>query len=175
MEFEKKLPIFRELGAPNIDVWIERGQEVVAVESKLLEYLTPKKPEFSQTYQGLAPESEPAWWSAYERAKGSKEQHLDRAQLIKHYFGLNRFQKKKPAVTRLTLLYIFWEPLNGEKVPECSLHREQVKAFADSLSNSQIQFRCMSYTDLWKEWGEVPELEKHAQQLMKRYQVRLPT
>ena len=113
----------------------------MAVESKLLEYLTPKKPEFSQTYQGLAPESEPAWWSAYERAKGSKEQHLDRAQLIEHYFGLNRFQKKKPAVTRLTLLYIFWEPLKmGRRVPECSLHREQVKSlrrlvvqFADSI------------------------------------------
>ena len=52
VEFERKLPIFSGVGAPNIDVWIDRGRDVVAVESKLLEYLTPKKSEFSHLMRG---------------------------------------------------------------------------------------------------------------------------
>lgn len=173
VEFERKLPIFGDVGAPNIDVWIVRGQEVVAVESKLLEYLTPKKPEFSDAYKSLAPECDPIWWSVYDQAKRGKEQHLDRAQLVKHYFGLNKFRKKNPDGPRPKLLYIFWEPLDWKNVPECSHHHEEIKAFADSLSNSQIQFRSMSYNDLWEEWSAVPELMEHAQHLKKRYQVRL--
>jgi hypothetical protein len=50
VEFEWKLPIFPGGTSPNIDVWIDRDQDAVAAESKLLEYLTPKKAEFSPTY-----------------------------------------------------------------------------------------------------------------------------
>ena len=175
VEFERKFPIFGDVGAPNIDVWIERGQGAVAVESKLLEYLIPKKPKFSDAYARLAPECDPIWWGVYEQAKRGEEQHLDQAQLIKHYFGLNELRKKNPEGPNLTLLYLFWEPLDWEKVPECKLHHEEVMAFADSLSNSEIHFQWMGYNDLWKEWSAVPELEKHAQLLMERYQVRLQT
>jgi hypothetical protein len=175
VEFEMRLPIFGPVGAPNVDVWIDRGQEAVAVESKLLEYLTPKKPKFSDAFERLAPECDPIWWNVYEQSKGGEEQHLDRAQLIKHYFGLNKFRQKNPEGLRLTLLYIFWEPLDWEKVPECVQHRKEVKDFAHSLSNSQIRFEWKSYNELWEEWQAVPELEAHAQELKKRYQVRLQT
>jgi hypothetical protein len=33
----------------------------------------------------------------------------------------------------------------------------------------------MSYNELWDEWKAVPELAKHAEQLIARYQVRLQT
>lgn len=176
VEFERKLPIFGGVGAPNIDVWIDRGQDAVAVESKLLEYLTPKKPDFSKAYERLAPpKSDPIWWDVYKQAKGSKKQHLDRAQLIKHYFGLNEFRKKNPEGPGLTLLYIFWEPQNWKDVDACRQHRKEVKIFADSLLNSQIQFEWMSYNDLWEKWSALPELEAHIQHLKARYQVRLQT
>jgi hypothetical protein len=174
--FEHKLPIFGEVGAPNIDVWIEREHDVVAIESKLLEYLTPKKAKFSAAYKRLAPpESDPIWWRVYERAKESGLQYLDQAQLIKHYFGLNELRKKHPEGAVPTLLYIFWEPLDWQDLKECRKHREEVETFANSLSNSQIQFRAMSYNELWDQWKAVPELAKHAEELIARYQVRLQT
>jgi len=174
VNFEWKLPIFRGGTAPNVDVRIERDTDIVAVESKLLEYLTPKRPMFSDAYERLAPpESDPIWWDAYEKAKGGDPQYLDRAQLVKHYFGLNNFRKKNPEGPGLTLLYIFWEPLNRQDVEECRQHREEVKTFVDSLSNSQIQFQWMTYNDLWEEWSAVPDLATHAQRLKARYQVRL--
>ena len=173
VEFEHKLPIFGEVGAPNIDVWIDRGQDVLAVESKLLEYFTPKKAEFSAAYEDLASESDPIWWRVYERAREGRHRHLDEAQLVKHYFGLNAFRKKNPEGPVVTLLYIFWEPLNWQDVEECRQHRDEVKEFENSLFGSHIQFLWMSYNDLWEEWRAIPELEKHAQRLMDRYQVRL--
>lgn len=176
VEFERKLPIFGDVGAPNVDVWIDCGQEAVAVESKLLEYFTRKKPEFSDAYESLASECDPVWWRAYRQAKEDRtKQHLDRAQLIKHYFGLNKFRQKNPEGPQLTLLYIFWEPQDREKVPACVEHRKEVEVFADSLSNSQIQFQWMSYNELWEKWSAVPELKKHTRLLKERYQVPLQT
>jgi len=172
--FEKKLPIFERGKSPNLDVWIERENDVVAVESKLLEYLSPKKPEFSPTYEGLAPpKSDPCWWEVYEEAKKGTEGYLDRAQLIKHYFGLNEFRHRHHECPKLTLLYLFWEPLNWSELGECRKHRDEVGDFAQAVANSPIKFRWMAYNDLWEEWSVVPDLAEHASHLKARYQVRL--
>jgi hypothetical protein len=174
VRFEKKLPIFAGRISPNLDVWIERGDGVVAVESKLLEYLSPKKPEFSPTYKALAPpKSDPCWWGVYEEAKKGTEGRLDRAQLIKHYFGLNEFRHRHRECPKLTLLYLFWEPLNWSELGECRKHREEVGAFAQAVADSPIEFRWMTYSDLWEEWSAVPDLAGHASHLKARYQVRL--
>lgn len=174
VEFEHKLNIFRGGTAPNLDVWIEFGDDVVAVESKLLEYLTPKKPQFSTAYDRLAPpKSDPRWWGVYEEAKRGSEQHLDRAQLIKHYFGLNRFLTAHPECSEATLLYLFWEPLNWHDFQEFKQHREEVSEFAEAVSGSQIEFHWMTYNDLWEEWGLIPDLAARAGSLKARYQVRL--
>lgn len=142
VEFEHKLNIFQGGTAANLDVWIERDREVVAVESKLLEYL--KKPGFSTAYDRLAPpKSDPIWWSLYGEAKKGTEQHLDRAQLVKHYFGLNQFRQCHTEWPALTLLYLFWEPLNWGEFGECTKHREEVQAFAQEVANSPIKFRCL--------------------------------
>jgi hypothetical protein len=174
VDFEHKLPIFHGGRSPNLDVWIEHDDGVVAVESKCLEYLTPKKPEFSDAYDRLAPpKSDSCWWGSYEEAKRGPEQHLDRAQLIKHYFGLNKFQKDHPERPEPTLLYIFWEPLNWQDVDECRQHRDEVKQFAEAVSDSEIKFRWMTYNDLWTEWSVIPDLAAHADRLRARYEVRL--
>ena len=174
VDFERKLTIFHGGRPANLDVWIERGHDVVAVESKLLEYLTPKKPEFSPAYDRLAPpKSDPYWWRVYEEAKKGTEQHLDRAQLVKHYFGLNKFREDHPEGPEPTLLYIFWEPLNWQDVDECRQHREEVTRFAEAVDSSPIKFRWMTYNDLWAEWIGVPDLATHVHHLKGRYQVRM--
>jgi len=174
VEFERKLTIFEGRTGPNLDVWIERQNDVVAVESKLLEYLVPKRAEFSPTYKGLAPpKCDPCWWEMYDQASEGTESHLDRAQLIKHYFGLNEFRRSHPECPTLTLLYLFWEPLNWTEIGECTEHRAEVGAFAQAVDNSPIMFRWMTYNDLWEEWSAVPDLAGHAQRLKARYEVRI--
>jgi hypothetical protein len=174
VKFEYKLPIFSGCRAPNLDVWIERGNEVIAIESKLTEYLTPKKPEFSERYQGLAyPKSELRWWRLYEEIKNGGEQYLDRAQLLKHYFGLSKFRGDHPAVLRTTLLYIFWEPLDWKSFEEFGRHRSEVERFAESVSGSEVNFVWTTYNDLWKEWEAIPDLAGYAADLEAKYQVHL--
>jgi hypothetical protein len=174
VDFEHKLNIFHGGRSPNLDVWIEFGDDVVAVESKLLEYLTPKNPEFSPAYDRLAPpKSDPCWWRVYEEAKKGAEQHLDRAQLVKHYFGLNKFRKDHPEGPEPTLFYIFWEPLNWQDVDECRQHREEVTTFAEAVLSSPIKFCWLTYNDLWEEWDAISDLASHAHDLKARYQVRM--
>lgn len=174
VEFERKLPIFERRRCPNLDVWIERENEIVTVESKLLEYLDQKKPEFARAYEELKPPtSDPCWWEVYKEANKGTEGHLDRAQLVKHYFGLNEFRRGQQECPKLTLLYLFWEPLNWNELKECRKHREEVGAFAQAVADSPIEFRWMTYNDLWEKWNAVPDLKAHASHLKARYEVRL--
>ena len=96
LHFEYKLPIFKGGTPPNMDVWIERGDEVLAIESKLTEYFVKKPAKFSTAYDRLkAPvHSESCWWGVYEQAKKWPPAHLDIAQLVKHYFGLWTYRRK---------------------------------------------------------------------------------
>jgi hypothetical protein len=171
--FEHKLKIFARGKGPNLDVWINRGDDIVAVESKFLEYLSPKGAAFSSTYERLAPAGcDSCWWRVYQEAKNGGRQHLDRAQLVKHYFGLNALRKGSSGAT-LTLFYIFWEPLNWQVHRECEKHRQEVSAFADAVQDSHVRFRWATYNDLWEEWSHVPDLSEHAHRLKIRYQVEL--
>lgn len=173
-EFEYKLEIFPHKTGPNIDVWIDCGNEIIAVESKLLEYLEPKRPSFSGTYEQLASKSESCWWRLYEEMKQKPEiHHLERAQLVKHYFGLNKFRVDHPEGPKLTLLYLFWEPLNSKEIGECRKHEEELVEFAGAVSDSEVGFSWKNYTDLWGEWLDIPILKEHARRLIERYQVTI--
>jgi hypothetical protein len=174
IQFEKKLPIFEGRRCPNLDVWIERENEIVAIESKMLEYFAPKEGKFALIYNKLAPPNcDPCWWKVYKETRKGQEQHLDRAQLVKHYFGLNEFRRRHPECPPLTLLYIFWEPLNWDDQNICRTHRTEVEGFAQIVCDSPIKFRWMTYNDLWEQWSTTADLATHAGHLKARYQVRL--
>lgn len=171
-QFEKRLKIFPNRRPANLDVWIPHDRGAIAIESKLLEHLQPTKPEFAPEYDRLAPPiSEGSWWAAYEEAKDGAEQFLDRAQLLKHYFGLRRLQRDPDPPKQLTLLYLFWEPLNRNEIDACRVHREQVEAFARTVAGSSISFQWMSYPELWNQWAQLPSLAEHAACLRARYEV----
>ena len=172
VEFEWQLKIFEATTPANLDVCIEREGEIAGVESKLLEHLQPKRAIFSNVYETLRVTCEPCWWEAYVRARDGGEQFLDRAQLIKHYFALNRYRREHPQAS-VTLLYLFWEPLNWKDVQECCEHREELWAFCAGLSDSNIAFRWMTCNELWGQWGAVARLAEHARKLKERYQVAL--
>lgn len=171
--FERQLPIFRNRQPANLDVWLEFGDEVLAIESKLLEYLTPKRASFAPAYDQLAPPlAEEAWWAAFLDAKREGAQHLDRAQLLKHYFGLRRFQNTTDKA--LTLVYLFWEPSNWKDHPECLRHRSEVERFAAQVSGGSVGFRWTTYADVWRRWEALPAVREHVSHLRDRYEVTVP-
>jgi hypothetical protein len=174
IEFEKRLKIFSDRRPCNLDVWIDRGAGAVAIESKLLEYLEPKIAEFAPAYERLAPpESETCWWAVCDEARRGGPQLLDRAQLVKHYFGLSRLLQSGAVSKDLTLLYLFWEPLNWPEIPECLQHRKELEDFAGMVAGSSISFKWTTYSQLWDEWVEIAALAEHASNLKSRYEVCL--
>lgn len=172
LAFEKQLEITEGRRKANLDVWVERQDSIIAIESKFLEYFTPKKAEFAEIYEQLKPPfSESSWWSLYQDAKAAPAIHLDQAQLIKHYLGLRNFQQRHSPSKKLTLLYLFWEPKNWMDVPICTKHREQVEHFAERTAESSVSFRWMTYPQLWEEWSEIPSLQAHVSNLRSRYEI----
>ncbi|MBU1694438.1 MAG: hypothetical protein KKC51_10805 [Verrucomicrobia bacterium] len=177
--FEKQLPTGLHGTPPTLDVFLRRGDEVIAIESKFLEYFAPKEAKFSASYNRSAlPWAEDCWWQVLEDAKREKPRHLDVAQLVKHYFGVSRLlalgdgKGWKPA--RATLLYLYWEPANAADLTVCFQHRREIEELASRVANSKVTFRAMSYPDLWREWSALPPLSKHTANLQKRYGVAVP-
>ena len=171
IQFEKQMPIIPSRRPSNLDVWVDRRSSAVAIESKLLEYFEPKKPQFAEAYKAMETVAEPCWWSVCKNAWNGDAQHLDAAQLVKHYFGLRRFQTAAKQPPDLVLLYLFWEPTNWQDIAECRLHRSEVEKLAEQVVASSIAFRWMTYPALWQEWMAIPQLAEHAGNLKARYEI----
>lgn len=176
--FEQQLPTGLKGTPPTLDVFFQCGEEVVAIEAKFLEYFSPKKAKFSPSYsKANLPWVEDVWWKAMEDATQAGRQHLDVAQLVKHYFGLchslsrGDAESRKPA--KATLLYLFWEPDNRKDIEICQNHRREIKKFHSRVSPSKITFRSLSYPELWRTWANEPSLATHAGHLQKKYGVQI--
>lgn len=169
LRFEKKLSTGLRGTPPNLDVWLERENEVIAIESKFLEYLSPKAAKFSEKYARVAlPQVDDYWWSAREQSKHAGKQYLDVGQLVKHAFGLLRYKANHPN-SEVTLLYLFWEPLNAAQLTVCQQHRAQIESLAQQVQNSAVSLAWMSYDELWQHWRTVPALAPHVAKLQNRY------
>jgi len=173
--FERRFPIFRGGRAPNLDVWIETDTVDLAIESKLTEYLVPKRPAFSLAYDRLAPPTlaEPCWWQVYEWAKTAAHGYLDIAQLVKHYFGLRKHQQTAGQTKPILFLYLYWEPLNAQTIPACLQHKQELTRLTTAVQESAITFRTLTYSQLWSSWSRISELVQHAENLKNRYEVGL--
>lgn len=174
LSFERKFRIFNGGRAPNLDVWVEHDRGEIAIESKLTEYFVKKQPKFSQAYDRLAPPrlAEPCWWQVYEQAKRSEPGYLDIAQLVKHYFGLRKYQQTE-ARNRLILLYLYWEPLNWSDFRPCRQHMKELEQLIAAIRDSEISFQAMTYNQLWNAWSDTLGLVQHVRNLKNRYEVRL--
>jgi hypothetical protein len=169
--FEKTLPTGLGGTPPHLDVWLEGEHEVVGIESKLLEYVSPKQAKFTVSYTRTAfPWAEKCWWEVLENSKLAGARHLDVAQLVKHYLGLRNHLRTANGRSA-TLLYLFWEPNNAESVAVCRQHRLEIEELAGHVAESEVSFRWMTHNQLWEEWSAVPALAEHARNLKARYAV----
>lgn len=170
--FEQKFPTgLKRAQPPNLDIVLQRKEDLIAVESKCLEYLNPKPPKFSSRYRTeiLDERRNNSWFAEMERiveGKGSSYRHLDVAQLIKHALGLGYRQERA-----VTLIYLWWEPANSNEFPVFAAHRKEVERLSDMIGESQPAFRALTYTSVWEEWlaSQDERLAGHAANLMRRY------
>lgn len=172
--FEKELPTGLQGIPPNLDVFLENRDCCIAIESKLLETLSPKKPHFSPSYgKARLPYCEPQWWNFIESARNGQEAYLDIAQLVKHYLGLIYHVKKNKIDKKPILLYLHWKPENATEIPEYQKHDHEVKEFRNSVAGGYVEFISLSYLELWEGWTREPSLSDHARKLIERYSVKI--
>lgn len=153
---------------PHLDVSAIGPQGVVAIESKCLEYFTPKAASFAPAYQTLANCRNTPWYAEMERLRESPKDYeaLDASQLIKHAFGLIN-----SAGPGSTLLYLFWEPSDADRHQLFRQHRSEIARFAERVAGGGPDFHAMSYPELWTAWleGNSAKLQGHADRLFVRY------
>lgn len=178
LRFERKCPIEgvpRNRTPPNLDA-IAEGDRIVAVESKLLEYLTSKRAaSFDEVYgDPVAKLADPSWVEAYRRLRGAPDefQCFGASQIVKHYLGLkSAFPGRK-----VTLLYLYWEPSDRDSHRLFASHRAEIDSFAQHLADRDVTFDWLTYADLCDEWSgrDGPEwLPAHVEELRQRYFVSI--
>lgn len=170
--FEKQLPTGLRGTQPNLDVYLQSDEEVVAIESKFLEYFTPKVAHYSNSYRRARfPMVEDCWWQVLEDSKVAGPRHLDVAQLVKHYLGLLHcfHGTQKQTLKKVMLLYLYWEPKNASALQPCLAHRREIDDLRIRVASSSVHFISLSYRDLWRSWMSLPRLTQHASNLIGRY------
>jgi hypothetical protein len=96
-----------------LDLIAKAASGLVAVESKCIEYLSPKVAKFSDRYRECITDTRPLgrpWFDEMLRlmaGSGQRYELLDVAQLIKHALGLMR------GAGKADLIYLYWEPLDS--------------------------------------------------------------
>lgn len=195
LSFERKCPngLTEDDGRPsvppNLDLLVEKNDLVLAIESKFIEPLSRKDQKFSSKYEapfrgrnGAVSDAEPEWVALYEAVVEMKKiarekrrfQRLDAAQLIKHYLGLHVTYRAKPVV----LVYLFWEPSNAIDLEPFRRHRLEISDFSEALrdGSSHVQFKALSYRELWEEWESNSRwdgMDLHLSRLRQRYDLEL--
>lgn len=177
MSFEHQCPIgLRQARTPpNLDLVAIGPEAVVAVESKLLEHFGRKTAKFADAYRDEITDSrrnEP-WYAEMMRLRDDPRyyRYLDAAQLIKHAFGLaHTFPDRQT-----TLLYLYWEPTNGDHFDLLRTHRREISDFSQRIGSSSLRFASLSYPELWTRWAHHgTELTAvHAKRLQERYGVHV--
>jgi hypothetical protein len=172
--FERRFPTgLARAQAPHLDVVASSRGELVAIESKCIEYLTPKRASFSERYptEIIEERRDSPWFAEMLRmvcCSGPSYRFLDAAQLIKHALGLTR----SPTLPT-TLLYLYWEPMDEGLSPLFAAHRAEIAEFTGRVAGSSMKFAAMSYPELWTEWDatEDPFFRRHVAALRARYEV----
>ncbi len=176
LEFEVKFPTCLQGKPPNLDVAASGPRATVAIESKCLEYLGEHEamfqPSYSTAVRELAHES---WAALFDDLKNESGllSRLGVGQLVRHYLGLRR-AVVEGLVPAATLLYIYWEPADAERLPAFRDHRADLAKFDSRVSDPTVRFASLSYPDLWAQWsadGAPGWLEAHVDALRERYEV----
>lgn len=183
LEFEHiaKTAIPKAKKHPNLDVWLESDDAILAIECKFCEYLTEKteKASLDDAYKWLADKMDRTnpWVRAIDLVINSngkcKYRYFEAVQIIRHYFGvLNSGYKEKH------LLYLYWHPENEEwmDIHPFNTHMNELIEFSSLVSQAiDVHFHYMSINELWDRWArmDIPDVKKHVTALKDKYLVTI--
>lgn len=170
VRIEERLPIPHGGGTPNLDVVLERPDAYVGVESKLTEHLAARPPRpWRPAYHrpSMAAELDGGWAEVFAALlEGTwAPRHLDAGQLVRHALSLSARRD-----AHLVLLY--WEPTDGDAVPEVRAHREEVAELLARLGPEPApRLHAVTWAALLDAWA--PAVPEHVAALRARYAVAL--
>jgi len=164
---------------PNLDVWLESDDAILAIECKFCEFLGERteKASLHPAYKRLASSMDrnSPWVKAIDlvtNEKGEcKYRFFDAVQIIRHYFGvLNSGQKEKH------LLYLYWHPANEDwrDIHPFDLHMKELKEFSELVSlATDVQFHNLSFNELLNQWAlnSVSEVQQLVGAMRHKYSV----
>lgn len=164
---------------PNLDVWLETSDGVLAIECKFCEYLNDgsEKHNLHPAYKRVANEMRmiSPWVDVIDKITNSsgdcKYKFFDAAQIIRHYFGMiNSVQKEKH------LLYLYWHPENEDwlNIHPFDMHMIELMEFSELVSKAtDVHFHYMRFNELWDKWSLSKNLEvqDHLKSLKQKYSI----
>lgn len=164
---------------PNLDVWLESDDAILAIECKFCEYLGERteKASLHQAYKRLASsmDRQNPWVKAIDLVTNEKGEcryrFFDAVQIIRHYFGvLNSGQKEKH------LLYLYWHPANEDwtDIHPFDMHMKELIEFSDLVSQAaDVQFHNLSFNELLNQWAlnSVSEVQQLVGAMRHKYSV----
>lgn len=173
LQIEAKLQIAHGGGRANLDVLLTAPGRVLAVESKLSEYVASHderhlKPVYaSEEMASLLS----GGWARVLRALLDGEfpcHYLDAAQLVKHALAVKSQFPDREA----TLAYIYWEPSNADEIPQLAGHRDELDQLLELLGDdADPAFVALTCDELFAEWDAVADeaVRAHVAALRARY------
>lgn len=175
LRVEARQRIFRGGRAPNLDCLARGRNVVVGVESKLTEPLAAHQPTVWREAYGrdsCRALLSGGWLEALDAARAGEYTpvYLDVDQLLKHALGLS---KQNPLLD-CHLVYVYWEPTDGDDVEEVRAHRTEVQALLDRVGSARPRLHALPYAQLWDQWASLaslPWLADHIRELRSRYDV----
>lgn len=172
VRLEERLLIPHGGGTPNLDVALPGPHGAfTGAESKLTEHLAPHPPHrWAPAYlrPAMAAALTDGWADVFSALLAGRwsPRYLDAAQLVKHALSL----QAKPEATSTRLVLLFWEPTDGDEVPEVVAHREEVAELVDRLGpDASPQLVALSYAEVLDEWET--QRPEHVAALRARYEV----
>ncbi len=180
--FEKRFET--GISYPFLDFYMENNNSFYAFESKYIEHLTPKLPNWIgsgetvgnlQKYVNrqdelvLPNKFVDEVLQYYINCK--KKLYLDVSQLIKHVIGII----KNPVKLKKTLVYIYWLPVNHVDFELFEKHEAEIQEFKERLLlfNSYINFYSMSYIDFWNSLENNERFGSHINKVKQRYNIKV--
>ena len=171
VRLEERLHIPHGGGTPNLDVALDAPGLLLGVESKLTEHLAPARARpWPPAYRrpAMAAALEGGWAEVFAALLEGRwhPRHLDVGQLVRHALSLRGLDQ--PAAKHLVLL--FWEPLEGDRLPEVRAHREEVAELLERLGpEADPRLHAFDYATLFSAWE--PVYAEHVTALRARYEM----
>ncbi len=111
-------------------------------------------------------------WQHIFNASLSREwtpKYLGLEQLIKHALALSSHANGRTTC----LVYLYWEPSDGDNIPEVTAHRAEVAELLSGVADAQPSLHALTYEQLFSEWAAISTdagwRAEHVTQLRARY------